>query len=304
MFVRAICQPWLVRNPGGRLFQGADAEVSAQLRLFAEQTHDFVGVADPWGRILYLNPAARKRLGVADASELSLTDVFPVEEFAIYYNVARPQLLRTGAWSGQIRVNVAGEGAVPMYVSTSATLGPGGEINGLVVHAREVPRTNASEPSEGLEIDEVTGLLARSAFEHQVRLALAVAERDDDHCALVLVDVVGMGDTIETLGEVAAVKVLHSLARRMTRLARTVDVVGRLGGAPACALAPRCSKPWRGTAHRADGARIIDRSARHHRRWRDRCVRRFRRDVQPPGRRRGRLDGTSRGGDVVHAREP
>ena len=211
------------------MFQGAEAEISAQLRLFAEQTHDFVGVADPWGRILYLNPAARKRLGVADASELSLTDVFPVEEFAIYYEVARPQLLRTGSWSGQIRVNVAGEGAVPMYVSTTATLGPGGEINGLVVHAREVPGSHPVGETGELEIDDATGLLARSAFEHQVRLALAVAERDGDHCALVLVDIVGMRDTIEMFGEVAAVKVLHALAGRVSRLARTIDAVGRVG---------------------------------------------------------------------------
>ena len=67
----------------------ADAEVSAQLRLFAEQTTDFVGVADPWGRILYLNPAARKRLGVADATELTLADVFPAEAFTLYYEVRR-----------------------------------------------------------------------------------------------------------------------------------------------------------------------------------------------------------------------
>ena len=34
-----------------------------------------------------------------------------------------------------------------------------------------------------------------------MRLALALAERDDDHCALVLVDIVAMNDTIETFGE-------------------------------------------------------------------------------------------------------
>src|SRR6478736_904299 len=90
-----------VDTRGAGLNSRADAEVSAQLRLFAEQTTDFVGVADPWGRILYLNPAARKRLGVADANELTLADVFPAEAFTLYYEVARPQLLRTGAWSGR-----------------------------------------------------------------------------------------------------------------------------------------------------------------------------------------------------------
>src|ERR1700693_3457443 len=51
---------------GGRVDSGVGADVAAEFQLFADQTADFVGVADPWGRILYLNPAARKRLGVAD----------------------------------------------------------------------------------------------------------------------------------------------------------------------------------------------------------------------------------------------
>ena len=37
---------------------GVDAEVLAQLLAFVEQTTDIVAVSDPWGRILYLNPAA------------------------------------------------------------------------------------------------------------------------------------------------------------------------------------------------------------------------------------------------------
>ena len=63
---------------------GMRAEIAAQLLDFAEQTTDFVGVTDPWGRILYLNPAARKRLGVADdATDLTTGDVFPLEAFAL-----------------------------------------------------------------------------------------------------------------------------------------------------------------------------------------------------------------------------
>jgi diguanylate cyclase (GGDEF)-like protein len=206
-----------------------DAEVSAQLLAFAEQTTDFVGVADPWGRVLYLNPAARKRLGIADPTGLTLADVFPVDEFAFYYDVARPQLLRTGAWNGEVRVNVAGEGALPMYVSTTATVGPGGQINGLVVYAREVPRSDpVGVAGDGFEIDEATGLLTRAAFDDCVRRALASVHREGEARALVLVDIVGIGDTIETLGQLAAATIMRSLAHRLTRLARTSDTVGRL----------------------------------------------------------------------------
>lgn len=195
-----------------------DAEISAQLLLFAEQTTDFVGIADPWGHLLYLNAAARKRLGIVNLADATLADIFPLDEFAFYYEVARPQLVRTGAWSGEVRVNVAGEGPVAMYVSTSAKIGPGGEVNELVVYAREVPRpapAGVSRVGGASEVDEETGLLTGSAFADRVRRALANGPRDGDPCALVLVDVDGA--------------VLRSLAGRLSRLARTNDIVGRVG---------------------------------------------------------------------------
>jgi len=127
---RSICEPSRTGDGGGRLDPGMDAEIAAELLAFAEQTTDFVGITDPWGHVLYLNPAARKRLGIAaDAPDLTTADIFPAEAFAIYYDVIRPQLLRSGEWSGQIPVNVADTAAVPMYVSVSARIGPGGEVN-------------------------------------------------------------------------------------------------------------------------------------------------------------------------------
>ena len=132
-------------------------------------------VSDPWGRILYLNPAAKKRLGVADVSGLTLADLFPPEAFAFYYEVVRPELLRMGAWSGEVLVNATGVGAVPMYVSTTVTLGPGGETNGGVVYADELPHIDpGSETGEDV-VDAATGVLARQAFADRVGLALAAA---------------------------------------------------------------------------------------------------------------------------------
>ena len=112
-----------------------DPEVATQLLLFAGQTTDFVGVADGGGRVLYVNPAARKVLGVADATNVTLADLFPMEEFAFYYEVVRPQLLRTGAWNGTVRVNVAGEG----FRFGRGREGDCDLLRSLGIDAREVP---------------------------------------------------------------------------------------------------------------------------------------------------------------------
>jgi EAL domain-containing protein (putative c-di-GMP-specific phosphodiesterase class I) len=200
-----------------------DADVVAKLKSFVEQTSDFVGVGDPWGRILYLNPAACKRLGVADYSDLTLTDLFPSEAFAYYYEVVRPELLRTGSWSGEVLVNAAGSGAVAMHISTTAQLGPGGETNGGVVVARDLPSPAiAALAGAGETLGRILDWLS---FAEQVDAALAETGRGGVGTALVLATV-AMDDTIERYGAPSTATVLRALAGRMTRVARSIDAVG------------------------------------------------------------------------------
>jgi hypothetical protein len=184
------------------------AEISAEFLGFAEQTTDFVGVADPWGQILYLNPAARKRLGVADATDLTVADVFPPEAFARYHEVVRPQLLRTGAWSGEIPVIVAGSDAVPMYVSTTAKIGPGGEINTSVVYGHELSQVDPVRGTRAV-VDGVAELSERSAFHDRVHDALADAARGHEDCALVLATI-SERDTIDTFDGLVAANVMRA----------------------------------------------------------------------------------------------
>ena len=205
-----------------------EAEVMAQLLVFAEQTTDFVGVSDPWGRVIFLNSAACKRLGVAEPGDLTTADIFPVDEFTLYHEVVRPQLLRTGAWSGEVRLNVAGGDAVPMYVSVSTRVGPGGETLGTVMYAHELAREDLGAAAARYEVDDITGLLTPSAFDERVRRALAAAARDGDSCAFVLATVVNMDDTLERFDTSGGTAVMRALAGRMTRLARTIDIVGHV----------------------------------------------------------------------------
>ena len=79
-----------------------DADVLSQLLAFVERTSDLVGVIDEQSRVLYLNDAARKRLGVGDSIGLTTADIFPPQVFEQYYEEVRPALLRAGSWHGEI----------------------------------------------------------------------------------------------------------------------------------------------------------------------------------------------------------
>ncbi len=208
---------------------GLDAEVSAQLLTFVEQTRDLVGVSDPWGQILYLNPAARKRLGVGDATDLTLADVFPAEAFTIYYDEVRPELLRTGAWTGEVPVNVAQGHAVPMHVSVSARVGPGGATNGTVVYAHELPLTTPFAAGRESAVERAAGLLPLAEFEDEVRSALTAATSGGETCALVLAAVNSGSVAAESFDPLTEATVMRALAGRVARLARSIDVVGLVG---------------------------------------------------------------------------
>ena len=80
------------------------ASVSSQLLEFVERTADLVGVVDEQSRVLYLNEAARKRLGMGDADGLTTADLFPPQTFTRYYDEVRPALLRLGTWRGELAV--------------------------------------------------------------------------------------------------------------------------------------------------------------------------------------------------------
>jgi EAL domain-containing protein (putative c-di-GMP-specific phosphodiesterase class I) len=127
-----------------------DHDVTSQLLAFVEQTPDLVGVVDEQSRVLYLNQAARKRLGVGDTTDLTTVDMFPPEAFARYYDEIRPALLRSGSWHGELPVIDGSGDVVPMAMTVVARIGPGGEVSGLVTSGREV---EAADPDEFVAVE-------------------------------------------------------------------------------------------------------------------------------------------------------
>ncbi len=109
---------------------------------YVDRTTDLVGVVDDHSRVVYLNEAARKRLGVAVDAQLTTADLFPPDAFARYYDEIRPALLRTSTWSGELPVFTASGDAIPMSLCLVGGVGPGGEIAWLVTHGRELSRAD------------------------------------------------------------------------------------------------------------------------------------------------------------------
>ncbi len=208
----------------------ARGDLAAQLLAYMEHTSDLVGAVDEQSRVVYLNEAARKRLGIGDSSELTTADIFPPRVFAIYYDEIRPALLLRGTWSGEVPLRTSAGGEVAMDLIVVGRVGPGGEITGLVTHGHDVRAAPTASPPVLVARDELTGLPLRALLYDRVRVALARAARDGRHVGLVHVDVDAFNDVNQTFGRAVGDEVLRAFARRVSHLVRAPDTVSRIGG--------------------------------------------------------------------------
>jgi diguanylate cyclase (GGDEF)-like protein len=204
-----------------------DGAVTRRLVDFIDRMDDVVGVCDETGRVLYLNDAARKQLGFSDVSGLTTVDFFGPDAFKWYYEEVRPELLRTGTWRGDLPIRTQTGDYVSMSFSVVAGVAPGGEITGLVTHGR--PRTDPRPSTNSRDANSPEwAVLGPATVREWIDEALARAQRQSDHAALIWVRVKNLRQVIATRGAFEADGVTRAVGRRLTRAVRTTDVVARI----------------------------------------------------------------------------
>lgn len=86
--------------------------------------------------------------------------------------------------------------------------------------------------------DSLTGVNNRRAFEHSLAQELALVERRSTPLSLVIIDVDYFKMINDTYGHAAGDKVLQTIAALLTKCARNVDVVARIGGEEFAVILP------------------------------------------------------------------
>ncbi|TNC15807.1 PAS domain S-box protein [Methylobacterium terricola] len=123
----------------------------AQLRrlaLVAEQSSDFIAIADADGIIDYVNPAGRALVGLSEdaARGAHLTDVFAPEDLPFAEGTILPAIRAGGSWSGEYRLRHLASGAVvPVRYNLFALRGPGGGFEGFAAVSHDISARKAAE---------------------------------------------------------------------------------------------------------------------------------------------------------------
>ena len=133
------------------------AEVAQrQLVAILEGTTDFIGFADPQGRILYINKAGREMVGVGkdeDVSTLSMHDVHPDWANKMLNDEGLPTATRDGIWTGETAFLHRDGHEIPTSMVLLAHKTPDGEIEFFSIISRDITeRKLAEEASRRAEV--------------------------------------------------------------------------------------------------------------------------------------------------------
>ena len=117
----------------------------------------------------------------------------------------------------------------------SVSIGVARNADGFVSHAfsmfSDISALRAVEErmQQIVNFDSLTGLPNRTLFHQLVEQALAVAHRNKDHCALLVIDLNRFNSVNDSLGHEVGDALLRQVGQRMRNVLRQEDILARIG---------------------------------------------------------------------------
>ena len=200
-----------------------------------EATTDFVGITGVDGNFFYLNPAARRMLGIGpdeDVTQLASGSFFDAEHYATVSDTILERLIADGTWSGELHLRSRDGSIIPVSQVTTVHLEDDGtpaffsSISRDISAMKEIEATLEHQATH----DRLTNIPNHALFLEFVAHALARNERNGLATAVAFIDLDRFKGINDTFGHVGGDEVLMEVAHRLRTHLRPGDTVGRFGG--------------------------------------------------------------------------
>ncbi len=126
----------------------ADADIGNLVGL-VEQSTDFIGIASPEGRMLFVNPAGRNLVGLDDdtpLAELGMLDVVLPDDQAAVAELVLPTVQERHHWEGELRFRQARTGeAIPVLCTIFPLRDVQGTLTGYGTVTRDLRETRRAD---------------------------------------------------------------------------------------------------------------------------------------------------------------
>jgi diguanylate cyclase (GGDEF)-like protein/PAS domain S-box-containing protein len=217
--------------------------VVSSLGLLMDNIADELWYCDANGNLVFVNRAGLRNLGFSELGEA----IQPIETWLStledFEGENRPRLPENAPLLRSLRGEVITDCeeiirhpktgrmlhrevfAAPIHASN-------GEIIGSVAVVRDVTeRREAEKQVRRLALnDALTGLPNRTILHDRLAHALALARRESEKLAVMIIDLDQFKDVNDTLGHPAGDQLLRNVGHRLSRVIRDSDTLARLGG--------------------------------------------------------------------------
>lgn len=201
-----------------------------------QATSDFVGYGDSTGRMLYINMAGQRMLGLQshhELSQLQVTELFSKKNQATVLNELT-KVMRTGKqWIGELTLARHAIDKSETIVSVVALgIKHDANENGFALMMRDISLEKERERQlrYAATHDPLTGLANRVMIREQIEHAIKDAVRAQTQIALLYLDLDNFKGINDSLGHTAGDEILKITAKRLVSIIRESDLASRLGG--------------------------------------------------------------------------
>jgi PAS domain S-box/diguanylate cyclase (GGDEF) domain len=208
-------------------------ESRRRLAEILEATPDIVCIIHPTNKLWYLNSAGCQTLHIADPANIKgrqIDDIFPAT-FVRLLKTTLSEVLEKGMWTGE--TDLPGEdGDEPYSVVVLAHKNHHGRVKYLSIIARDISERKKFETELQYQAthDNLTGLPNRFLLLDRFRSALQQAKRNQNHVAVMFIDLDNFKRVNDSLGHSAGDQFLAEIATRLRRCLRPHDTIARHGG--------------------------------------------------------------------------
>ena len=206
---------------------------AAHLAALLANIDDIVSVHDPDGRIRYVSPSVARVIGEQQAAALKGTHPlkFVVEaDRDRVHGVTRSWLAGSNE---RVEFDVHGfDGEIHTVESSAVDLLDDPHVNGIVVTTRDITaRRKAEEDLRRLALfDTLTGLPNRQLLLDRIERGLVRQREEGCTLAVLFLDLDEFQTVNEVAGHAAGDELLIEVGRRLRRIVKPRDTVGRWGG--------------------------------------------------------------------------
>ena len=129
------------------LIEKLQTELAQRQRLTSvlEATPDFVGMATPQGQVTWLNPAAKKMIGITDIHDFTVVKSHPQWVLDILQNQGIPTAIETGSWLGETAVLHQDGSEIPVSQLIVAHKSADGQVLYTSTIMRDITRRKLAE---------------------------------------------------------------------------------------------------------------------------------------------------------------